>query len=300
MRILRVFPRRTSYTPADDLAFVGDPPLWRPEPDDFDELHVSVVFSWDVAEGRRLAEAWASIYPDKPVRIGGPALGSPAEGFTPGLYVKNGITFTSRGCYRRCRWCLVPEREGEIRLLDPIPPGWVLCDNNILATPRPHRESVYEMLRQQPRAAVFAGGLQPSLVTDGIAEELKTIRIDQVFLAADTRSTLPELKQAARRLAYLGREKLRCYVLIGYDGESLAEAEERLQLVWKAGVMPFAMLYQPPTAQRLTYAPEWHRLQKIWSRPALMKRAQRSGTCPKRPSTPTSGSAPSDWAASLV
>lgn len=30
MRIIRVFPRRTSMTPRDDYAFVGDPPLMLP------------------------------------------------------------------------------------------------------------------------------------------------------------------------------------------------------------------------------------------------------------------------------
>ena len=35
MKIARVFPRRTSATPDDDLAFVGDPP---PSPPDVDEV----------------------------------------------------------------------------------------------------------------------------------------------------------------------------------------------------------------------------------------------------------------------
>ena len=53
MRIVRVFPRRTSATPTDDLAFVGDPPLFLPEAD---EVHVSCTFTWDRAEARRLLD----------------------------------------------------------------------------------------------------------------------------------------------------------------------------------------------------------------------------------------------------
>jgi hypothetical protein len=59
VNIVRVFPRRTSLTPDDALAFVGDPPLWRPEAD---EVHVSCTFTWDIPEAKRLAEAWSHLY----------------------------------------------------------------------------------------------------------------------------------------------------------------------------------------------------------------------------------------------
>lgn len=43
MTLIRVFPRRTKWTPTDSYAFVGDPPMMRPEAD---EVHVSCVFTW--------------------------------------------------------------------------------------------------------------------------------------------------------------------------------------------------------------------------------------------------------------
>jgi len=57
-RIIRVFPRRTSFTPVDELAFVGDPPLERPAAD---EVHVSCTFTWDRprAEYLKLACSYA-------------------------------------------------------------------------------------------------------------------------------------------------------------------------------------------------------------------------------------------------
>lgn len=270
-RLLRVFPRRTSYTPSDSLAFVGDPPLWRPDSADVAELHVSVTFTWDRQEGERLAEAWQAVYPDARVLLGGPAYGSPCEAFMPGRYVREGITFTSRGCDRRCPWCLVPEREGRLRLIEPVPPGNVVNDNNFLACPSWHRSLVYQMLREQPRAAVFAGGLDCRLVTDEVAEEFRTIRIAEVFLACDTRAALVPLRQAVKRLGWLGREKLRCFVMVGFGGETIDEARERLEAVWEAGAMPFCQLYRPPRDARLEYPPEWRVLQKEWSRPAPMK-----------------------------
>jgi len=46
MKIVRVFPRRTTATPTDEMAFVGDPPppAFRPEAD---EVHISCTFTWD-------------------------------------------------------------------------------------------------------------------------------------------------------------------------------------------------------------------------------------------------------------
>jgi hypothetical protein len=266
--VIRVFPRRTSYTPRDALAFVGDPPLLRPLAA---EVHVSVTFTWDIPEGKRLAEAWAQYYPV--VRLGGPAFGDPGDDFVPGRYVRSGVVFTSRGCNNRCPWCLVPDREGPLRLL-PIAPGHIVQDNNFLQCPAAHRQAVYRMLARQPRAAVFAGGLQADLVTDEVADELRAVRIGCVFLAADTDAALRPLERALRRLSFLRRDQLRCYVLCGYGGETVEQAEARLERVWEWGAMPFAQLYQPPD-QRLVYGPEWRALARRWSRPAIMKAVHR-------------------------
>ena len=261
--VIRVFPRRTSLTPTDELAFVGDPPLFRPEAG---EVHVSVAFTWDAAEGQRIAEAWSQYYPI--VKLGGPAMGSPANGFTPGLYVREGVTFTSRGCNKRCPWCLVPKWEGKIALL-PIAPGWVVQDNNLLQCPREHQVVVYEMLRKQRKAAKFSGGLDATLVDDWVADQLRTVPIHEVFLAADTEASLKPLQATVERLSFLRRNQLRCYVLIGFNGETLAEARDRLEAVWAAGCLPFAQLYRPPD-RPIRYSLEWRTLARTWSRPAAM------------------------------
>lgn len=268
-RVLRVFPRRTSLTPTDALAFVGDPPLWRPEAD---EVHVSVTFTWDIVEGQRLANAWKAYYPL--VNIGGPALGSPADGFIPGMYVKEGVTFTSRGCNKRCPWCLVPLREGRLRLLL-IQPGWNVNDNNLLQCPREHQAQVYTMLRQQRKGAKFAGGLDATLVDDWVAGQLSTVPIHEVFLAADTKGSLKALEKAVAKLSFLRRDQLRCYVLIAFNGETIQEATERLEAVWEIGGLPFAQLYQPPD-RFIRYSQDWRDLARAWSRPAATKAMHRN------------------------
>lgn len=261
--LIRVFPRKTNMTPVDDMVFIGDPPLFRPEAD---EVHVSCCFTWDVDEAYRLQEAWSLYYDD--VRIGGPAVSGSHGEFVPGRYVKEGVIITHRGCNRRCPWCLVPIWEGELQLL-PIQEGWIENDNNLLACPREHQEAVFEMLRRQEKRVSFPGGLDVRLIDDWVADQLKTLRIEQVFLAADTEGVLGKLEEAVKKLPFLNRRQLRCYVLIAFNGESITEATKRLEAVWKIGCLPFAQLYQPPD-KFISYSYQWRQLARTWSRPAAM------------------------------
>lgn len=267
-RILRVFPRQTSMTPMDALAFVGDPPLalFRPKPEQIAEVHVSVTFTWDIEEGNRLVHAWANYYPV--VRMGGPALGHCGEDFVAGRYVRHGVTFTTRGCNRNCPWCLVPGREGLLRELPDFPAGHIIQDNNILQAYRHHWELVIQMLSTQ-RAVTFAGGLDARLLTGQIADDLQLLRIKELFLAADCEQALPALEKALARLRELPRYKKRVYVMIAYNGESIADAQSRLEAVWQMGAIPFAQLYQPAD-RYLQYDQEWRTLARTWSRPAAI------------------------------
>jgi len=250
-------------TPDDGYAFVGDPPLWMLGAD---EVHISCTFTWDIDEARRLRDAWAQHYPV--VKLGGPAIGGTDGEFVPGMYVKHGVTFTSRGCPNKCPWCLVPDWEGSLRLLD-IRPGWIVQDNNFLATPREHQRKVFDMLRAQRHRVSFPGGLDARLLDDWVADQLKTLRIEQIFTAADTRAGIPHLYKIRPRLDFLRKRQRRCYVLLAFGGETILEAEERLEAVWQAGFVPFAQLFQPPD-HRIAYSHEWKALARTWSRPAAM------------------------------
>lgn len=273
-QILRVFVRRTSHTPNDPYTWVGPPGLWMPP--DVGQVHINCVFTWDLPQARILQQAWSAVHPN--VLLGGPALGSPVDGFVAGKYVKLGVTFTSRGCDNSCPWCLVPQIEGRFRVLDQVTPGWIIQDNNLLQAPAAHRHQVYRMLAKQPHKAVFAGGLQPRLITDTVADELRGVRIRRLFLAADTDGAIKQVAAAVRRLQWLPRWRLQCYVLVGFDGDTVDAARGRLQQLWDVGVTPFAQLYQPAGLRRLDYGPDWRRLVKQWCRPGLTKQIIKGGT----------------------
>ena len=263
--IIRVFPVRTSFTPKDQRAFVGYPPLPQFRPEDRNiPVHVSVVFRWwrDLAE--KIAASWRLHYDD--VRIGGPAYGDYGNEFTPGMYLKRGCTITSRGCVKHCGWC--PERNRPLRTL-PIKPGWIVQDSNLLACPERHVRAVFEMLRDQKRAIFFPGGLDKHFLRPWHRELFDSIEIGELWFACDVTSDLPWLERAAEILEGIPLRKKRCYTMIGYDDdpETLDQAERRIERVFELGFMPFCQLYKPDDDVKI-YPPDWKAVQRKWCRPA--------------------------------
>jgi len=261
LKIARVFTRRTSMTPDDPDAYVGLPNMFMPQ---YDEVHVSVTFTWDIAQGEQLARQW------KPycgrVKIGGPALGDPGNEFMPGVYVKKGVVITSRGCPNRCGFCFVPKREGKIRELF-VHTGNNILDNNILACSSDHIRKVFAMLKTQ-HEVTFSGGLEAERITDKILYSLKLLRIKELFTACDSHNKLSLVCDKVKKIRRSGftRHNTRCYVLIGND---MDKEKEMLTKLYIAGAYPFAQLYQPEEKKK--YNQTWKNFNRLWSRPALMK-----------------------------
>ena len=261
MRVARVFPSRTGFVPTDSDSYFDVPGLFVPV---YDEVHVSCVFTWDVARAKELAIAWG----DKAskVLVGGPAFDDHGAEFIPGRYVRGGVVITSRGCPNSCPWCLVSKREGKLRELE-VKPGNVVQDNNVLACSPGHIERLFSMLQGQ-RQIEFKGGLEASRVTPEMADRLRGLHIKTLWLACDTPAALNGFKRAAATLTRAGftQSHIRCYVLIGDD---MSENQARLAQVYEAGAMPFAQLYQPP--ERREYSVEWKQFARKWSRPAIIR-----------------------------
>ena len=266
-RIVRVFPRRTTATPDDPLAFTGGPP--REELQDIDEVHVSVTFTYDMEKGERMAEQWAAL--GIPVRMGGPAFSEPGGEFVPGRYLKQGYVITSRGCPNRCWFCSVPKREGGVLRELPITFGWNVLDDNLLACSEPHIREVFAMLMRQKERPSFTGGLEARLLRPWHVELLRASKAKRMFFAYDTEDDYEPLIEAGRLLRRGGitqtSHRAACYVLIGYPGDTMDAAEKRLLDAYRAGFWPFAMLYRDEKGKQKH---EWHKFQWMWVRPQMI------------------------------
>lgn len=266
MRIARVFPRRTKATPDDELAFTTPPPAVVPE---VDEVHVSVAFSYDLPRAEQLAREWEKT--GLKVAVGGPALEQPGQDFVPGRYLKHGYVITSRGCPNRCWFCSVPRREGHRLRELKVTEGWNVLDDNLLACSERHILAVFEMLGRQKERPIFTGGLESNLLRPWHVSLLRKCRTRRLFFAYDSPDDYEPLVEAGKLLRDGGFTKAshaaKCYVLIGYPGDTMAAAEKRLRDSWQAGFFPYAMLYRDKAGKQND---SWHRFQREWCRPEIV------------------------------
>jgi hypothetical protein len=262
--IARIFPRKTNATPTDEFAFYGPPEIFMP---DFDEIHVSVAFSYDLEKAYKLAEMWEVI---APVKIGGPATGMSGSDFTPGMYLKKGYVFTSRGCNNNCWFCDVWKREGSIREI-PITKGNDILDSNLLACSDEHIRKVFDMLSKQNKRPRFTGGIDTKLLKTWHLQKMRDLGAKPIYYAYDTEDDYESLIEASKKIkevyGSVDRRIHNVYVLIGYDWDKIEKAEVRLKRVVELGMSPFAMLYRDEKGK---INKQWRKFQRMWIRPYII------------------------------
>lgn len=124
------------------------------------------------------------------------------------------------------------------------------------------------MLKGQ-RTIEFKGGLEVSRITPKVAEDFRSLRIKSLWLACDHPNAINSVKNAVGILKNAGftLNHLYCYCLIGKD---MAEEENRMREVFKAGAIPFAQLFKDRD-NSIKYSREWRQFQRRWARPAITK-----------------------------
>lgn len=271
MKIARVFPTKTSMSPTDPLAFFGPPTLEAiaAEPD---AVHISVTFTWDLEKADELFYQWEML--GVPVEVGGPAFGDRmSESFTPGLYLREGMTITSRGCPKDCWFCDVGKCANGRVIELPVQDGWNILDDNILATSDVHFRAVIDMLKRQKQRPVFSGGLEPEYMTAEKAALLVECKPKTLYTAYDTLDDYEHLRNMARLLWAAGLSRrsntVKCYMLCGYPEDSMEAAEKRAKQIMGLGFLPFAMLYRNQTGRR---DPEWRKFQREWANAVIVGR----------------------------
>ena len=127
------------------------------------------------------------------------------------------------------------------------------------------------MLKSQPEKPVFTGGMESALLQPWHVEFLREVKTKRIYFSYDMPSDYEPLVQAGRFLREGGVTKAsntaRCYVLVGYPGDTMTAAESRLYAVWDAGFMPYCMLFRDESG---TVDDEWKKFQRAWVRPAIV------------------------------
>jgi len=177
--------------------------------------------------------------------------------------------FLTRGCIRRCAWCVVPKKEGGIRAYRDIETVLqsrktaILMDNNVLACEHGLRQ--LEKIIDTGCKVDFNQGLDSRLVTDEIARILSKIKwINYIRFACDTTPAVEPLIKAIEKLNKYDVKNYRIFVYLLV--KDVSDACERCKILKKLGVYPFAQTYRDeenrlmPTAEQKRFA--WYVNQK--------------------------------------
>lgn len=158
------------------------------------------------------------------------------------------LGYTSRGCGRKCPWCLVNEKEGDIQAWASIYEFWdkrhrliKLLDNNPLSSPN-WNDTADELIREQIMTD-FNQGLDIRCVDDKVAHQLTRIRTPKLRFAFDHIGIEPQVRQGIGLLLKAGIKPrhLSFYVLVGFKGDA---GIDRMKLLQSYGVDVYPMIYK--------------------------------------------------------
>jgi hypothetical protein len=152
--------------------------------------------------------------------------------------------FITRGCIRKCSFCIVPEKEGEMRFNTHLEEFQmhkkvVLLDNNILAC-KEGVDELYKISKTNTKIDVNQG-LDFRLVDNAIAELLAKLQwIRFIRTACDSNYDFEAMKNAVELLEIKGVKPYRifCYCLVKSEDDI-----PRILEIDKLGVCVFAMGY---------------------------------------------------------
>jgi hypothetical protein len=150
----------------------------------------------------------------------------------------------SRGCIRKCKFCVVPEKEGCLRPVKPMeinPNGQYveILDNNFFANPEWKKSVDWIINNGQP---VNIHGIDIRIMTKDHADALNEMKhLNYIKIAWDN----PKHNMLAKLLEitdWIKAYKFLCYVLIGYDSTPLEDLY-RVEALRMLGICPFVMPY---------------------------------------------------------
>ena len=222
-----------------------------------DITYASCVFTWNakrraaVPDGANVGGSGVDLRAELPPEV---EHIMPDYSLYPGVDYSSG--FTSRGCPRRCPWCIVPEKEGVIRAAARIYEFWnrqhrkiMLLDNNLLAAPN-WRLTINDLIAEDIEVD-FRQGLDIRLVNEDNAGYLKRVKTKLLRFAFDDIGYESALRRGIELLldAGIASRHLSFYVLYGFQNDDMVV--ERVKILQSYNVEIYPMEYIGPDGKKV-------------------------------------------------
>jgi hypothetical protein len=247
-----------------------------------DLVYVSVIFT----KNKPQAAGLTTMYPNAKVEFGGSGWDlkshlppdiefiKPDYDLYPSEYSQG---FTTRGCIRKCTFCVVPEKEGTIQIWqhpsefhDDRFDTCMLMDNNLFAAPQSWQDEVFSWFIDNKIKMMSPQGWDARLLTPERAAMLKSIKhVGNIHFAWDNirdEKTIVNAIDIMKDAGFNIRSSVSFYVLVGYNS-SFEEDLYRCNRLKELGTNPFVMKYHKRD-KRLNNLARWaNRKWLFWSMP---------------------------------
>ena len=165
---------------------------------------------------------------------------------------REAIGFLTRGCPNKCPWCVVPRKEGSIKIVSDIETvaqgrkRAILFDNNFLAAPLEFVREQAEKMRRIGVRVDFNQATDARLYNEDTARIMAEVPwIRHPRLSCDTDAMVPHVLRAVSLLRRFGwRGEVFVYILAYNSGvDSALDRLSRLSSA-DAGIVPFVMPFR--------------------------------------------------------
>lgn len=253
-----------------------------------EQIYITTLFTWDLQRVINSIKYYKRQFPDADINVGGIAasllpeeiknatgiephqgLLEPAESYSPDYSLtfdrkhRTSISYTTRGCIRKCKFCNVNKLEPQFlvkndweRDIDLSLPQITFWDNNWLASP--NFKSDAKRLAELNKKVDFNQGLDARLYTSSVAKLLSKINIDPIRFAFDDISYEKSVLKAIEIAKKHTSREISVYVLYNFN-DTPDEFYYKIDLLNRMKVLVFPMGYREPISlQRVLPGKHWN------------------------------------------
>lgn len=223
---------------------------------EFDGLMLSVIFSWDVPFA--IDQAKVALNLGKKVMIGGGGTYQlrnwikketcldahyQAQDILESMPGKFKMVYFTRGCVRKCFFCIVPKIEGDNISINPVSiPAPMLLDNNLSELPRSFQEQIVDKYLSSGLRIVDANsGFEPNGITPECVTLFNQLPLKYWRVGFDEIKEEKEFIESVRIIKAYSKKPIRVYTMFGQ--EPIEQCRYRCEKVIELGCEPVPQAY---------------------------------------------------------